>query len=158
MNTQEKRKLEALLTSKLDKARSAFKKRQQRKLETLAEELEKNPSKEVLQLTAKYVQITATFNKQSAEIEEKAKALGYCIYPRFDEEDRIQIDKQYDYSNEGGTTTYSAPPLQAIVSETRNVEQRFDELATDYTVAIWAESGDMASLLEKFSHEIESIA
>lgn len=153
MNTIEKRKLEGVVISKLQKARENYKSRRELEISTLVESLRDNPPKEVELLVAQRIKLEADYKKQKTQIETKASALGYEIDTNYDKEVTLNLDRRFIE----GANRYTAPELQTHSKETSLNLEKLDNLMTDYTMSIWSESGDMEKLLEKFQTDLKAI-
>jgi hypothetical protein len=153
MNTIEKRKLEAILASKLNSARAAYAARREAEQTALIAKLEENAPKEVQQLAVKLVQLEATHDKQKSKLEESAAALGFQIDTDYDGRERIRLN--YDYGD--GGKVYSAPELRQHAELTRTTLRGFDNLLDRYVISIYAETEDMSNLLNAYSNDLNKL-
>ena len=179
MNTIERRKLEGVVTSKLAETRQAYESRREREKNDIVEMLESNPPDAIKKMVEQrkslendYEQKRKALDEQKdalsdkhrkvvEELEEKAKKLGYKIRLRYDDDIEISLASETTYTgryNDQLVRTYHEPSLTKHVAETQQQLQKFDDLASEYTIDVWSESPDMKEVHKRFKDDLAKLA
>lgn len=153
MHITEKRKLEGLVVSKLRAARSAYSSRRHREHLALIEDVTNNPPQSVVRLAQKLAKAEKAHAAQADELQKKAAALGYNLSAH--RSGTYELYLSYEYVD--GRKTYIVPAPQEHFEQTEATLRQLDDLATAYTIKIWAESEDMGSILRTLTEDIRSM-
>ena len=138
---QEKRKLEEIISGKLNSAKSAFKNRRDKEYRGLRAQIEVNPPATVGKLVERYTAEIARNKEAVRTINNQATALGYCLDVGYRE-------------NVPTASLVKSSELDTHEEETTKRIDKLSELSDRYTLAVWAETEDMSKLFEKFNNEI----
>jgi len=156
MNTNEKRKLEALVISKLATKRKVYQQKRATEYKSLVSEVSFSVPQAVQDLVTQAEKIRAAFFVEKEKLTQKARALGYTLHLSGDSDDDVSailekmgkwVSGQYDY-------TYTEPSLLAHEAETNKVLATLDDVSSRYSIEIWSESTDMKNLFERFEKDV----
>jgi len=159
MNTVEKRKLEALVASKLSAVREVYRHRRQTEYEALSSQLEIQPPQKVQETIDKAKKIQSTFIAEATALTAAAEAQGYTLNLHINK--HIDVNPTLRHSGRWINGEYcravTEPSLLAHSNETNKNLAALDDISARYNVEIWSETADMKNLFEKFTKEIEKL-
>lgn len=181
MNTVEKRKLEGVITTKLDVIRSAYKEKRSREHENLVEKFEKHPPVAVSKLSTARKAVVKSYESKASVIQKQIATLNKEI-DKLNHKERKELDAnakkmrvlgyhvsyngtvelvcETKYEGRYGNTrvrTYLVPPVTKHDKETNAQLEKLDNLASNYTISVWATDSNMGNVLAKFQKELDSI-
>lgn len=184
MNTLEKRKLEGVITSRLQDARTAFIERRKREHALMVEKFNKTIPAKVKDIIKKHDDVKADFarqdkgftereralaterseartklNKKVEALKEEAEKLGYEL-STYGDEASAKLAHKIEWTGHYRNTAvyvYSEPTLTAHSKETAEQTQKLDDMVAEYAIAVWADNGDMGNLLDRFTKELHAI-
>lgn len=159
MNTNEKRKLEALVASKLSTVKTVYKHRRETEYKGISRELESNSPEKLKAIIADAEKLNASHRSQVEALKAKALALGFSLGLDYVQNDEVRaglisstrwVNGEYQY-------TYTEPTLAAHAEQTNKVLSQFDDILSRYSVEIWSETADMKNIFDKFEKELTKV-
>lgn len=159
MNTNEKRKLEGAVTSKLATSATVFRQRRKAEYEGLVEEMRNNRPAEVTKLIEKAELARSAYLANCQKVEAEMAKLGFSIYNLKDDRDQVDVEliKTSRWINGSYEYTYTEPSLTAHADATNKVLAGIDDLRNRYYVEIWSDGAEMKTTFEKFEKEITKL-
>lgn len=161
MNINEKRKLEALVSSKLSVARDIYKHRRETEYEGLRRDMQDTLPEKVQAIVTEGEKLQTSFLAQYEVLKAKARVQGFHLTIRMDEDDdgvHATLERTGRWVNGNYEHTYTEPTLVIHEQETNTALSTLDDLGSRYSVEIWSETADMKNTFDKFQKELSKLA
>lgn len=174
MNTLEKRKLEAVVVSRLQAAREAYRTRREREHQELIKKAEAKPPVAIQKFSEKArAAVKAQKDKEVAareaakemdklieSLSSQAEKLGYNISKQYDGEIVVSLERTVEWTGRYKNTpvyTYSEPSLSQHSKDSADRLQKLDDLADRYTITIWSEGEDMSNIADRLAKDLAEL-